>query len=1212
MVHPFEIAAREVSQLDGSLWQHFVRELLRIEAAEVHLPVRSVESSELVMVGDGGVDAATRVDGESQSEWIHSNVSVWQCKAGEAAPSELKKDGIGPDAQQFLRQGGEYVLVVGTCLTSSMKRRRREALEGLLNQVGIDCSVEVLGAEDIALWASSRPAALALLQRSRGGFHFVSSWLNRQPPHQVPYEWSEKTTGVRNDLRRHIETVANSVHLHLLGAPGVGKTRLALETFSDEQLGAIYRPNADNIDQRLLDELIDRRDMSCLLIVDECSARQARRLRQDLAMAEGSIQLITIGTESLSDPQNQFEVDRMPDDVIEKVVQGVSPAIPPRTAQWIVGKVGGFVKLAHALAQLAAKSNVNLSILDLADLLKEMFPDERQLRALTVVALLSDVGWEGNLEVEGQALSKHMGLEWKECRRLISEAEGEGYIGRRGRQRYVTPDLLAIWLAGREWQRNRDDLLRVWTELAPGADDRFKRRLGQMGGVPEVAEFAKEVLGPDGPFRALAILNRERAARLFAELSRIEPEAAVRNLERTFRSVPDDELRTLGAGRREVVWALERLVAHRNLFPSAARLLLRLAVAENESYANNATGTFQSLFQPRGGATAATGEDRAELLEEIIERAAVPELLITVGALEQVFDVHGGHMVSADPSGVAPPTYWAAQTLEEHVEYCGRALELLERLLDHDAEQVRSAAERVLLERFRNFFWLGLSEQALNLAERPDLSESARRRLPLQADDIIQFDDDKWFMTAELRDRLQNLQQSIYADPLRERLHLRLGSWNHDLHRAARDSSEDFFEAESREFKELVKDLLLQPVVLQDEFEWIVSEEAVNGQRFLSYLGEHDLQREWLSPILEASVESNRPDLISSYVFGLSRSANGTDVEALLDEWAADNRFRHLVLHATASLGLSERRAKRVLDLLDEGLDPQISVCLSWAHPNHEDDPLRFETFAALLRRMVLGGDLSRDAAWNLAGNVFTRHQREGWTDTTAAFELLWYLTANLELNDDFDVGAAPYHWAECAKLLAKRDPERLVAAIVQAVLDSPRLPHIGTYVREVLEACFEADPSRAWRAYANGLADPRTGAWVLETWGAEADIAGRVGLDVIRAWVNGAAGEEREHRAETVARLTRVDTELTALIRWIVTEFEYSEKVGDELMFERGVRFVWGSMADALEPRLESAREWSRDNNLAVRQWAQRLVDGLEQEVASHRVMDEESELRR
>ena len=57
-----------------------------------------------------------------------------------------------------------------------------------------------------------------------------------------------------------------------------------------------------------------------------------------------------------------------------------------------------------------------------------------------------------------------------------------------------------------------------------------------------------------------------------------------------------DDLREFKSGRHYVVRALERIAQQSAYFERAARLLLRLAEAENETYSNNATGTFQELF----------------------------------------------------------------------------------------------------------------------------------------------------------------------------------------------------------------------------------------------------------------------------------------------------------------------------------------------------------------------------------------------------------------------------------------------------------------------------------------------------------------------------------------------------------------------------------------------------------------------------------------
>jgi hypothetical protein len=55
------------------------------------------------------------------------------------------------------------------------------------------------------------------------------------------------------------------------------------------------------------------------------------------------------------------------------------------------------------------------------------------------------------------------------------------------------------------------------------------------------------------------------------------------------------ETKEFTSGRRELIYALERIVVWREHFQGAARILLQLAEGENERWANNATGIFIGL-----------------------------------------------------------------------------------------------------------------------------------------------------------------------------------------------------------------------------------------------------------------------------------------------------------------------------------------------------------------------------------------------------------------------------------------------------------------------------------------------------------------------------------------------------------------------------------------------------------------------------------------
>src|SRR5712692_3209297 len=93
---------------------------------------------------------------------------------------------------------------------------------------------------------------------------------------------------------------------------------------------------------------------------------------------------------------------------------------------------------------------------------------------------------------------------------------------------------------------------------------------------------------------------------IFFSLSLADPPAALRLLQRTIGPKTRDELLQFEEGRRDVIWALENMALHGDLFRPAAELLLALAEAENETWSNNASGVFAGLFSLGYGEVAPT------------------------------------------------------------------------------------------------------------------------------------------------------------------------------------------------------------------------------------------------------------------------------------------------------------------------------------------------------------------------------------------------------------------------------------------------------------------------------------------------------------------------------------------------------------------------------------------------------------------------------
>ena len=87
----------------------------------------------------------------------------------------------------------------------------------------------------------------------------------------------------------------------------------------------------------------------------------------------------------------------------------------------------------------------------------------------------------------------------------------------------------------------------------------------------------------------MKVLDSEEATFLFRALSKVAPAESARLLHHLTGATPVSELRAMTRGRRNLVWALEDLAVPVDTFAPAAASLLRLAAAESEDYANNAT-----------------------------------------------------------------------------------------------------------------------------------------------------------------------------------------------------------------------------------------------------------------------------------------------------------------------------------------------------------------------------------------------------------------------------------------------------------------------------------------------------------------------------------------------------------------------------------------------------------------------------------------------
>ena len=200
----------------------------------------------------------------------------------------------------------------------------------------------------------------------------------------------------------------------------------------------------------------------------------------------------------------------------------------------------------------------------------------------------------------------------------------------------LQPRPIAMRLAERQWKEwnaaKRDAVLSGQTsaELRVLA----ARQLALLNTTEISQSVVDHVCRVGGRFDSSEGASRASHAEVMSSLAEIDPTTVADQIERLLDNSPD-LLGVAGDFRRNLVVALEKAAFHPHAFEDGARLLLRLAVAENEDWANNATGQFKALFPMYLGNTAADGNARLAILDEAADTTDPKQRLVAVDALDR-------------------------------------------------------------------------------------------------------------------------------------------------------------------------------------------------------------------------------------------------------------------------------------------------------------------------------------------------------------------------------------------------------------------------------------------------------------------------------------------------------------------------------------------------------------------------------------------------
>ncbi len=1203
---PFHLQASEVKQLGPVAFADFLNRLLQAEADRQGLPPSAVETTDLINDPDAGIDARVQGPSKEWSKWLPPGLAAIQYTTRNIGPKGLQKEFRKRGVQEVAKTGGSYVALIGRSYGDSGRKKRKQTLIDEFKLLGLEPRFRIWYAPDLARWASDHLALVLLVYFGRplGDLLRFEDWAG-QTQHQVPFEPDDLRRRVISEIQALLSTVGQ-VHVRLEGLPGVGKTRLALESVRKRGLQerVVYAFSPESIVNGLFRWMAANEQSSLILVVDECDRRSAEHFEVLAETSKGRLKLITVGPQeeaTAAPPMSLYQVERLGEKELEVVIRAEAPSLPPEAVRFVLRMSGGYVKLATALASAIAKQPDLATASELTGayrvraVLKALLPDDQAHRGMQAIALLERLGMEDELAAEGQAVAKFLGIPWPDLQAVDVRMRARGLVVRRGRYRYVTPHLLAIWLAAEIFESLGKDLTRLQESLPTEESKRaLLRRLADLGGHEYAQQVAKEMLSSGGLFPDFLALDDEAAAETFEMLSKVAPEAALDALERLLGRLSPENLQVFSRGRRRIVWTLERLAWLPGTFRGSALLLLALAEAENETYANNATGVWTGLFRTHLGGTAVPATERHRLLEEVLRSERPTRRVLAVRALESALTISEVRFGGGDDQGgrMAPPE-WRPASPKEDVDVRRSALRLLEAAL-HDTDQsVVGEARQTLLRIKRNALLFGLGDDIARLFELlPKQSDSERRELRVAVEELLRYQSKQ--MSPILREQFETLQGQLAGKSFGERLRRWVGSL----------PIEDFASepggrpAAEEQAIRLADEAFADTSLLQQELDWLASPEAENVIWFACRLGELDSEHRWVEPIILRVRGGRGSTLLAGYLQGRARATEMDWAETFLDQLTDDEpNLAHAILEATWRAGTSTRGARRIVRLIRRGaLSPADLGVLVWGGWVKDLDKEPFEEIMTAAVRDE--GSVATGIALTLLDTWLGKHPEN--KDGMASFA--WMLIERP--GGPTGPTMVEHYWAEVAGKYLSDDPLRLARAILGAYRESDVLIHRDGRGIVLLAQAASRAPAAVWEEIAYALVADDMFALRLRL-GLEGWFGDVLGAETLLGWARDRGPEARS----TVARLASVSSDsLPQLARQILIRYGDDKEVWRAL-YGNLVAGSWTGSASAhyagIRERVQAWAEDDPDHN--VRKWAEWAVRGLQEEVEMHKLREEE-----
>ena len=519
---------------------------------------------------------------------------------------------------------------------------------------------------------------------------------------------------------------------------------------------------------------------------------------------------------------------------------------------------------------------------------------------------------------------------------------------------------------------------------------------------------------------------------------------------------------------------------------NVTNLLVKFALSENASNANNSMGMLVGLFEVGIGwaATQASPEDRFPIIQDLLASNDRVNKDLGLKLCKSWLNTHGGiRMIGAEYQGLRPPIeFWKPKIYGEVFNAWRLVWRHLYSVSRTWVSEQRQEANRLLIEAgFRLIHYSSVSDEIMDtLLELSDDSATDIRSLTHTIIMELRFRTEK--MPKGILGRLRKLDKKITGSSFWERFNRYVlnTNWDEDYDYKGNDIKQS--NVPPKRISKLASEVAADASLFSKYLPQFVMSDGHRLYEFGLRMSEMLPSSETVDAIIAAqlqAVPAKQTQFIGGFFFGLKQRAleiwEGA-IKRLLDDGSSRDIGVDIILRS----GVSKNIIQKLIELHAQGLVNVVAFSrLAW---QVKEDNIPLEQMEEVLNVLTYSDD--NDAlkiAIELTDHYFFNKEQPKSCDENLLFRLL---TKDKFFDRKFE-NMIGYHWHVVARGFLDRFPGRDIElfSVIMSHLEDMSSLRSTSYPQQIADEIAKAHPNATWSMISTLLDSDEGVSFYLTSW---------------------------------------------------------------------------------------------------------------------------------